>query len=325
MPLERILYPIIESVSIMPKKMTIFAIFLDLILIIMVTILFYLLQPIQTERILSLPQGSLSKIITYLNDNGGHFNKLDILFIRLLGQPQSRFIDVKSEILPRGAFFKALVSSKAATKEVTLIPGETMYYFIRILAQSFSLSPIALQSAYDKYFPYPDGVIFPDTYQLPLGINEDEMMSLLYELSIKRHKEYATRLVGSYDEKEWFKHIAIASVVQKEAANNDEMPIIAAVIFNRLKQNMPLQMDGSLNYGEYSHSKVTPERIRNDTSPYNTYKYKGVPPYPAGSVSVQAIESVFSPAEVPYLYFVRDKATGAHKFSKTYEEHRSHF
>ena len=94
----------------------------------------------QTERILNLPKGSLNKIITYLDNNGTSLNKLDSLFIRFLGQPQSGFIDIKAEVLPKGAFFKALVSSKAATKDVTLIPGETMYYFIRILAQTFSLS-----------------------------------------------------------------------------------------------------------------------------------------------------------------------------------------
>ena len=287
--------------------------------------MFYLLQPVQTERILNLPKGSLPKIITYLNENGGHYNKLDSLFIRLLGQPQSGFIDMKAEVLPKGAFFKALVSSKAATKDVTLIPGETMYFFIRILADTFNLSPESLQVAYDKYFPYPDGMIFPDTYSLPVGIDSDELMKLLYDISIKRHEQNAIRLLGAYNQEEWFKNVSIASVVQKEAANNEEMPIVAAVVFNRLEKNMPLQMDGSLNYGQYSHSKVTPERIRNDDTPYNTYRNKGVPPYPAGSVSIQAIEAVLNPAKVDYLYFVRDRSTGTHKFSKTYEEHRSHF
>lgn len=279
----------------------------------------------QTERILNLPKGSLPKIITYLNDNGGHYNKLDSIFIRFLGQPQSGFIDVKAEVLPKGAFFKALVSSKAATKDVTLIPGETMYFFIRILSQTFNLPAESLQTAYDKYFPYPDGMIFPDTYSLPIGMDSDEMMKLLYDISIKRHEQNAIRLLGTYNQEEWFKNVSIASVVQKEAANNQEMPIVAAVVFNRLEKNMPLQMDGSLNYGQYSHSKVTPERIRNDDTPYNTYRNKGVPPYPAGSVSIQAIEAVLNPAKVDYLYFVRDRSTGTHKFSKTYEEHRSHF
>lgn len=279
----------------------------------------------QTDRILNLPKGSLSKIITYLNDNKQHINTLDKVFIHLLGRPQSGYIDMGAEVLPRGAYFKVLVSSKAATKDVTLIPGETMYFFIRTLAQSFSLSIDSLQESYDRYFSYPDGVIFPDTYSLPIGLNEDEMMKILYDISIKRHKQNAIELLGEFDEAKWFEYVSMASIVQKEAANNDEMPIVAAVIFNRLKKNMPLQMDGSLNYGQYSHSKVTPERIRNDDSAYNTYKYRKIPPYPAGSVSIQAIQAVLNPANVDYLYFVRDRATGLHKFSKTYTEHRGNF
>lgn len=279
----------------------------------------------QTDRILNLPKGSLSKIITYLNDNNQHINTLDKLFIHLLGRPQSGYIDMGTEVLPRGAYFKALVSSKAATKDVTLIPGETIYFFIRTLAQSFSLSIDSLQEAYDKYFSYPDGVIFPDTYSLPIGLNEDEVMRILYDTSIKRHKQSALRLLGEFDEIKWFEYVSMASIVQKEAANDDEMPIVAAVIVNRLKKNMPLQMDGSLNYGRYSHSKVTPERIRNDNSTYNTYKYRKIPPYPVGSVSIQAIQAVLNPASVDYLYFVRDRATGLHKFSKTYAEHRGNF
>lgn len=284
-----------------------------------------MLTPIQTDRMLNLPKGSLNKIITHLNDNGQRINVLDKIFIHLLGQPQSGYIDVGAEVLPRGAFFQALVSSKAATKDVTLIPGETMYFFIRILAQSFSLSVDSLQAAYDKYFPYPDGVIFPDTYSLPLGLDEDGMMKTLYDLSMKRHEQSAIQILGEFQQEKWFEYVSMASIVQKEAASNDEMPIVAAVIFNRLKRNMPLQMDGSLNYGQYSHSKVTPERIRNDESPYNTYKYRKIPPYPAGSVSLQAIKAVLNPADVDYLYFVRDRSTGMHKFSKTYEEHRSNF
>lgn len=74
-------------------------------------------------------------------------NALDKVFIRMLGLPQSGYIDMGAEVLPRGAYFKALVSSKAATKDVTLIPGETMYFFIRMLAQSFSLSADSLQES----------------------------------------------------------------------------------------------------------------------------------------------------------------------------------
>ena len=102
------------------------------------------------------------------------------------------------------------------------------------------------------------------------------------------------------------------------------MPIVSAVIRNRLDKKMRLQMDGSLNYGKYSHTKVTPEMIRNDTTSYNTYRYDGIPEAPVGSVSFKAIQAAIFPANVDYLYFVRNK-NGVHSFSKTYKEHIDNF
>jgi UPF0755 protein len=83
---------------------------------------------------------------------------------------------------------------------------------------------------------------------------------------------------------------------------------------------MPLQMDGALNYGVYSHKKVTAERIRSDSSYYNTYKFRGLPPYPACSVSVTAIEAAIFPAKTDYLYFVKN-SNGVHSFNKDYKAH----
>ena len=98
------------------------------------------------------------------------------------------------------------------------------------------------------------------------------------------------------------------------------MPKISSVIYNRLKKDMPLQMDGTLNYGEYSHTKVTPKRIKEDKSPFNTYLNRGLPPYPVSSVSIEAIKSAIHPAKTDFLFFVKNK-NGTHSFSKTYKEH----
>ena len=79
-------------------------------------------------------------------------------------------------------------------------------------------------------------------------------------------------------------------------------------------------MDGTLNYGVYSNQKVTPERIRNDKSKYNTYIHNGIPHQPVSTVSKEALRAAIFPATSDYLYFVRNKK-GVHTFSKTYQEH----
>lgn len=99
------------------------------------------------------------------------------------------------------------------------------------------------------------------------------------------------------------------------------MPIISSVIRNRLKKGMKLQMDGTLNYGKYSHEKVTPQRIRSDNSSYNTYKFSGIPKEAVCNVSFEAIKAAIFPAKTEYLYFVRDKKTNKHIFTSTLKEH----
>ena len=85
---------------------------------------------------------------------------------------------------------------------------------------------------------------------------------------------------------------------------------------------MRLQMDGTLNYGKYSHVKVTPKRIREDNSTFNTYKHRGLPDSPVAAVGKAAIDAALRPAKSDYLYFFRNKRTGAHDFAKTFKAHR---
>jgi len=145
-------------------------------------------------------------------------------------------------------------------------------------------------------------------------------MKILIEQSEENYKSLAIKYLKKYDEKEWLRVLIIASVVQKEAANKEEMPIIASVVFNRLKKKMALQMDGTLNYGKYSHVKVTPKRIKEDKSRFNTYANKGLPPYPVCAVSIDAIKAALNPKETKYLYFMRNKS-GVHDFTNSYKEH----
>lgn len=274
---------------------------------------------------INIPKGSVKAIISHLQRNELDINDLDSMLIRFFGAPQSGWIEVKptnniTQETSKGDFLYQLANSKAALKEITLIPGETMYFFMDSISSTLGLNKQDLWNAYYEYTSYPDGVILPNTYKVPIDIGPRYLMSYLISQSMREHKRNAIKILGQYDEKQWFNYITIASIVQKEAANKEEMPLIAAVIYNRLKIKMPLQMDGSLNYGEYSHQKVTPERIRTDKSVYNTYKNYGIPPYPVGSASMDAIIATIKPANVDYLYFVKN-ASGSHSFSKNYESH----
>ncbi len=245
----------------------------------------------------------------------------DYYLIKMKGYPQAGWINLGKESLSRDAFFAKITHAKAALQNVTLIPGETNFIFLDSVAKQLDLNVSKLRKFYDELAPYEDGVIFAETYSVPLGIDEHELIRYLVDISLKEHQKLSYKYLNSYHDKQWFSDIVTkAAIIQKEAADVDEMPIVSAVIRNRLKRNMKLQMDGTLNYGKFSHVRVTAKKIREDKSKFNTYRHVGLPPSPVCAVSEEAIMAALHPANVSYLYFVKGK-NGKHIFAKTYKEH----
>jgi len=292
----------------------------EIALIIILSSMYYLNQNVQTQKVIYIPKGSINKIITQLKSRNYNVTKIDALLLRFIGSPQSGWIDIGSESLKRGDFLYKLTKAKAALQTITLIPGETTYIFLNQLAKKLNLDIKKLNQEYKKQSKYLEGVFVPNTYKLPVGITEKEVIKILLSNSRRQMKELSKKIFGTYNEKKWFEYVAIASVIQKESASVEEMPLVSSVIHNRIKRGMKLQMDGTLNYGKYSHVKVTPHRIRNDKSGYNTYKIKGVPKIPVCNVSFDAIKAAIFPAKTSYLYFMKSKS-GKHDFACNYSTH----
>ncbi len=282
--------------------------------------MYYLNKSIETPKVLYVPQGSINNIITHLHKKHYDIGKLDSIVLRLIGSPQSGWIDVGTTSGTKADFLYKLTTAKAALQNITLIPGETTYIFLNQLASNLKLDRRVLQSEYEKQTKHIEGAFVPDTYSLPIGITEKELIRILLYKSLNQMKKLSQKLFANYNEKKWFHYISMASVIQKESANVKEMPIVASVIYNRIKIGMFLQMDGTLNYGKYSHVKVTAKRIREDMSSYNTYKHKGIPKIPICNVSFDAIRAAVFPAKTNYLYFMKNKE-GLHDFTRHYSTH----
>ena len=295
---------------------------IEFILVCLIAVLIYGTTYINSTKVLYIPKGSTSHIISYLNKNGFELGSVDELIIKSLGYVQSGWIDIGENRLTRLDFIYKLITAKAALKTITLVPGETYYVFIKKLATEFNLSEEKLMELYSQYSYKADGNILAETYSLPIGMKEDYMIFYLFSQTNKKYEEFSKKIFGYYDKRKWFTYLSLASVIQKEAATINEMPIVSSVIHNRLKKNMKLQMDGTLNYGEYSNTVVTADRIRDDNTTYNTYKVTGLPKDPVCAVSLDAIKAAIFPVKSEYVYFVRDNKTGLHKFATTYEEHQ---
>ena len=290
-------------------------------LIFVIGIFYYLTQPLKSNSVVFIPKGSISQIITYLKENNYELSTIDKYILFLLGSPQSGWINIGTKNLNRAEFLHKLTISKAALESITLIPGETSVVFLSEVAKKLNLNEELLLQEFEKQAPFLEGVFVPETYKIPKGITEDLFIKMLLKYAETQNKKTAEKIFGEFNQKKWHQYVIVASIIQKEAANNEEMPVVASVIYNRLKNNMKLQMDGSLNYGIYSHTKITAQRIRQDNSPYNTYKFQGLPKEAVCNVSLNAIKAAIFPVKSEYLYFVRDKNTGVHIFSKNINEH----
>jgi UPF0755 protein len=275
----------------------------------------------KSSKVLYIPNGNINQIITHLQNKKFDLNIIDRYIVRLIGYPQQGWINIGQNRLNHGDFLYRLTTAKAALVDVTLIPGETTYYFLNTLSEELDLDRDRLQKYYDQYTPLKEGAFVAETYKLPIGITEKKTIRILLYKSYQQMKQWSEKIFGNFDEKKWFHFVTLASIIQKEAASVDDMYMVSSVIHNRLKKGMKLQMDGTLNYGRYSHTKITSKRIKEDISRYNTYRYKGLPPLPVCNVGIDAIKAAIFPAKSNYLYFVRTKE-GKHKYTRYYSTHR---
>lgn len=118
--------------------------------------------------------------------------------------------------------------------------------------------------------------------------------------------------------------VTLASIVDEETANVDEMPMIAGMYINRLRIDMPLQADPTVKFanGDFEARRIYNSMLRVD-NPYNTYKYKGLPPGPIRLPSLQAVDAVLNFVHHDYLYMcAKEDFSGTHNFAKTYSEHQ---
>ncbi len=167
-----------------------------------------------------------------------------------------------------------------------------------------------------------EGYLFPDTYALPRRATAETLVEMMVS---RFHKqvggELAERAAGAG--MNVHEAMTLASIVEKETGKADERPLVAAVYANRLKIGMGLQCDPTVIYALQRAGRDIKNLTREDLqydSPYNTYRYAGLPPGPIASPGKASIDAALQPAAVPYLYFV-SRNDGSHAFATTLEEH----
>lgn len=215
-----------------------------------------------------------------------------------------------------------LESGKSKVAKLTIPEGYSFKNVLKILSKGNPEEEQAyIEALKEINFPYPtpngnfEGYFYPETYFIPPNYTKKQVLKVILDQFLKKfpEKDYP-------DKEEFYQKLIMASIIEREAILKEEKPIIASVFYNRIKKGMTLSSDATVSYlYDYTKKRIYYKDLEID-SPYNTYKYKGLPPAPIANPDKLSMDAAYNPANTEYLFFVA-KGDKSHFFSKTYKEH----
>jgi UPF0755 protein len=166
-----------------------------------------------------------------------------------------------------------------------------------------------------------EGYLLPDTYNFQQASDPRTVVNTLR----KNFDAKTSELLRNTRASDISRVITIASLIEKEVADSQERKIVSGIIYKRLYDKHPLQIDAAVAYGACNGTFVacatfSGESFKQDT-PYNTYTNTGLPPHPIANPSLDAIDAALHPVQTDYYFYLTDRSTGTTHFSKTFAEH----
>ena len=218
--------------------------------------------------------------------------------------------------------FFSVSSGDVFTYKFKIPSGKNLYEINEIISKSNFLDDCNNFECLDDQLNYIEGTLKPDTYFYKhssslakiLKKSQSDFFQLAANLWVNKNPQLPIKNLSDA--------IILASIVEKEAGNENEKPIIAGVFLHRISIGMKLQADPTIIYGLLPNfnGDITKANLLDKNNPYNTYQIPGLPPTPISTISKSSLEAVILGMKNDYLYFVA-KGDGTHKFSKTYKEH----
>ena len=305
-----------------------------MVAVLLATIYLHFLAPaswIKNAKVVVIPQGKgFHEIARILEDNGIIRDRRSFYVLARIEGEISRVkageYEVHTRMTPREVLSK-LVRGEVIQYPVTLPEGYNIFQIGEVLEQAKVCSKkIFLEKTRDRALieslglegDSVEGFLFPDTYNFPKGFGEEQVVRQMvarFKTVYAPLEKRAERLGLSR-----LDVVILASMIEKEARDDQERRLISAVFHNRLHRGMALQSDPTAIYGlREKRISITREDLQRKT-PYNTYVISGLPKGPIANPGIKSLQAVLFPADVSYLYFV-SKNDGTHYFSSTLEEH----
>jgi UPF0755 protein len=207
-------------------------------------------------------------------------------------------------------------TQEVATEVGEQLPGRS--------AEAF-LAAVRNGSKRSKYQPEGqtslEGLLWPDTYRIADVDDEIDVLGTMVS-QFEQHADALGLETATTEGRTPYEILTVASLIEAEAKVDGDRPLIASVIYNRLREDMDLEIDATVLYASGDPTKETISRADLEMdSPYNTYRHGGLPPTPIANPSEASIRAALAPAQTDYFYYVIGDKDGRHNFATTGEEH----
>ena len=283
--------------------------------------------------ILSIPPGAtLKKISTDLKGLSLIRNASAFRLLANIRQKQTHIqvgeYELNQSMLPMD-ILKAITSGKTVLHPVTIPEGYRISEIAELLTKTISINKeIFIKESRNKDLLNKlnitskslEGYLFPETYHFSKHTSEKKIIQTMLNTFQQRMKTKKIQHQIQSSDMSLHEIITLASLIEKETGMNGERKHISSVFHNRLKRKMRLQTDPTVIYAiENFDGNIRKKDLAID-SPYNTYRYKGLPPGPIASPGIKSIVAALNPIKTNHLYFV-SKKDGSHQFSSSLKEH----
>ena len=218
--------------------------------------------------------------------------------------------------------FLDLSQGNTSTHKLVIKDGANIYDVQKELENSFLDIDCFNLNCIKRQTPFVEGILYPDTYFYKDSMKASSLLQASHDRLFNTVSKLWLNKPPNNPLKNINEAIILASIIEKEAGNNNEKSLIAGVFLKRMNLGMRLQADPTIIYGLLPNfnGDIKKSDILNKKNLYNTYMIKGLPPTPISNASISSIEAAILSTPGDFLFFVADSPR-SHYFSKTYDEH----
>ncbi len=280
--------------------------------------------PLEHPLVLEMPQGAGVRTLSQkLSENNlfehGFLLRLIARYKKIGGKLKAGEYEIRPMMSVLDVL-DLLVSGKVVLHKIRLPEGKTTHQLLEIIAAEPLLTG-------EVDFNVPEGALLPETYTFHKGAKRSDIIRYAKNAMTRTLERVWQNRAADLPLDNQGELLVLASIVEKETGRPDERAIVASVFINRLNKGMLLQTDPTVIYaltqGKGDLERSLKHKDLSVDSPFNTYKYAGLPPAPICNPSLAALEAAAHPEDTPYLYFVAN-GEGGHNFSRSLKEHNNH-